>query len=100
MTRLPLNLSSSSSSSLPVELGTDWWNEIDESTQWQDGIFFFLCAAYALVSTVALIQLIRIEVRVPEYGWTTQKVFHLMNFIVNGGELLPSYDFFGNLVFM
>ncbi|KAA8520046.1 hypothetical protein F0562_014280 [Nyssa sinensis] len=38
----------------------------------------------ALVSTVALIQLIRIELRVPEYGWTTQKVFHLMNFIVNG----------------
>lgn len=31
------------------------------------------------------IQLIRIELRVPEYGWTTQKVFHLMNFIVNGG---------------
>jgi len=22
--------------------------------------------------------------RVPEYGWTTQKVFHLMNFVVNG----------------
>ncbi len=33
------------------------------------------------------IQLIRIELRVPEYGWTTQKVFHLLNFIVNGGEL-------------
>lgn len=31
------------------------------------------------------IQLIRIELRVPEFGWTTQKVFHLMNFIVNGG---------------
>lgn len=34
----------------------------------------------------AQIQLIRIELRVPEYGWTTQKVFHLMNFIVNGGD--------------
>lgn len=33
------------------------------------------------------IQLIRIELRVPEYGWTTQKVFHLMNFIVNGGDV-------------
>jgi hypothetical protein len=31
------------------------------------------------------VQLIRIELRVPEYGWTTQKVFHLLNFIVNGG---------------
>ncbi|KAL8107774.1 tobamovirus multiplication protein 1 [Apium graveolens] len=65
-------------------MSSDWWVEINESTQWQDAIFFSLCAAYALVSAVALIQLIRIEVRVPEYGWTTQKVFHLMNFIVNG----------------
>lgn len=45
------------------------------------------------------IQLIRIELRVPEYGWTTQKVFHLMNFIVNGGDLWKSclnlvYKFF------
>ncbi|RVW73927.1 Tobamovirus multiplication protein 1 [Vitis vinifera] len=30
------------------------------------------------------VQLFRIQFRVPEYGWTTQKVFHLMNFIVNG----------------
>lgn len=65
-------------------MSSDWWVEINGSIQWQDAIFFALCAAYALVSAVALIQLIRIEVRVPEYGWTTQKVFHLMNFIVNG----------------
>ncbi|KAK9227191.1 hypothetical protein WN943_012240 [Citrus x changshan-huyou] len=80
ITGMPLNSSSS-------ELGTvltSWWAEINESSQWQDGIFYSLCAAYALVSSVALIQLIRIELRVPEYGWTTQKVFHLMNFIVNG----------------
>ena len=25
----------------------------------------------------------RIQVRVPEYGWTTQKVFHLLNFLVS-----------------
>ncbi|KAL8462740.1 hypothetical protein ACS0TY_033673 [Phlomoides rotata] len=62
----------------------NWWDEINESIKWQDGLFFTLCAVYALVSSVALIQLIRIELRVPEYGWTTQKVFHLMNFIVNG----------------
>lgn len=30
--------------------------------------------------------------RVPEYGWTTQKVFHLMNFIVNGGDILNFGD--------
>lgn len=34
------------------------------------------------------IQLVRIQMRVPEYGWTTQKVFHLMNFLVNGGKHL------------
>ncbi|OWM83463.1 hypothetical protein CDL15_Pgr012944 [Punica granatum] len=71
----------------PAEVGvlvSDWWDEVNESIQWQDGIFYSLCGAYALVASVALIQLIRIELRVPEYGWTTQKVFHLMNFIVNG----------------
>ncbi|KAK8501929.1 hypothetical protein V6N12_019668 [Hibiscus sabdariffa] len=63
---------------------SSWWDEINESTHWQDGIFYTLCAAYALVSSVALIQLIRMELRVPEYSWTPQKVFHLMNVIVNG----------------
>ncbi|KAI9123869.1 hypothetical protein K1719_005169 [Acacia pycnantha] len=63
---------------------SDWWDEINDSSLWQDAIYYFLCAAYALVSLVALVQLIRIELRVPEYGWTTQKIFHLMNFIVNG----------------
>ncbi|CAH9093529.1 unnamed protein product [Cuscuta epithymum] len=62
----------------------NWWDKINESVKWQDGIFYSLCGAYALVSAVALIQLIRIELRVPEFGWTTQKVFHIMNFIVNG----------------
>ncbi|KAJ9562911.1 hypothetical protein OSB04_008071 [Centaurea solstitialis] len=77
MTRMLLGIPSPSSSS-------NWWEEVNESRSWQDGIFFTLCGFYALVSTIALIQLIRIEIRVPEYGWTTQKVFHLMNFIVNG----------------
>ncbi|KAK3146871.1 hypothetical protein QOZ80_3BG0273810 [Eleusine coracana subsp. coracana] len=61
-----------------------WWEDVNESPAWQDGAFFSLSAAYAFVSAVALIQLIRIQLRVPEFGWTTQKVFHLMNFIVNG----------------
>ncbi|KAL6329992.1 hypothetical protein AAG906_039907 [Vitis piasezkii] len=82
----------------------DWWKEIDESEQWQQGIFYTLCASYALVSMIALKlfipstcflnflndlimpnfrynSLIQLST---EYGWTTQKVFHLMNFIVNG----------------
>ncbi|CAN1196970.1 Tobamovirus multiplication protein 1 [Linum perenne] len=71
-----------------VGLAGSWWNEINESTQWQDGIFYTLSGAFSLVSLIALIQLIRIELRVPEYGWTTQKVFHLMNFIVNGVRAL------------
>ncbi|CAI0407167.1 unnamed protein product [Linum tenue] len=71
-----------------VGLAGGWWNEINESTQWQDGIFYTLSGAFSLVSLIALIQLIRIELRVPEYGWTTQKVFHLMNFIVNGVRAL------------
>ncbi|KAF5731935.1 putative virion binding protein [Tripterygium wilfordii] len=61
-----------------------WWDEMEESADLQRGIFYFLCACYALLSFVALVQLIRIQLRVPEYGWTTQKVFHLMNFLVNG----------------
>ncbi|KAL5182416.1 Tobamovirus multiplication protein 1 [Glycine soja] len=61
-----------------------WWQQVNASTRCQDAVFYFLCAAYALVSSTALIQLVRIQVRVPEYGWTTQKIFHLMNFIVNG----------------
>lgn len=85
MTRLPfLNLIGVTTAPSSAPSDDDWWNEINESTQWQDGIFYSLCAAYSLVSIIALIQLIRIQRRVPEYGWTTQKVFHLMNFIVNG----------------
>ncbi|KAF7008760.1 hypothetical protein CFC21_023452 [Triticum aestivum] len=81
-------VSSSSSSAALVAAGNaalrGWWEEVNESPAWQDGAFFSLTAAYALVSAVALIQLVRIQRRVPEFGWTTQKVFHLMNFVVNG----------------
>ncbi|XP_071717448.1 tobamovirus multiplication protein 1-like [Rutidosis leptorrhynchoides] len=69
---------------LGLNLLNEWWNGIDESQKWQDGVFYALCAFYALVSLIALVQLVRIQMRVPEYGWTTQKVFHLMNFVVNG----------------
>jgi hypothetical protein len=36
-------------------LVSNWWDEINESTRWQDGIFYTLCALYALVSSVALV---------------------------------------------
>jgi len=47
----------------------------------------WISVKYSLHSDLQ-IQLIRIQLRVPEIGWTTQKVFHLMNFIVNGGNVL------------
>lgn len=51
MLRMPVQLA-------PMEvvgLVGNWWDEINESTRWQDGIFYALCAAYALVSSVALV---------------------------------------------
>ncbi|CAN6304499.1 unnamed protein product, partial [Urochloa humidicola] len=79
----PLEVAAAAAGGLALAL-RGWWEEVNGSPAWQDGAFFSLTAAYALVSAVALIQLIRIQLRVPEIGWTTQKVFHLMNFIVNG----------------
>ncbi|KAL2937291.1 Tobamovirus multiplication protein 1 [Bienertia sinuspersici] len=70
---------------------TDWWNEMMElegprnpNPNSNNGVYYALCVSYALVAIVALVQIIRIQMRVPEYGWTTQKAFHLMNLIVNG----------------
>ncbi|KAL8234601.1 hypothetical protein R6Q59_020701 [Mikania micrantha] len=67
-----------------ISLLNELWNGIEQSQNWKEGVFYALCGAYALVSLIALVQLVRIQMRVPEYGWTTQKVFHLMNFVVNG----------------
>ncbi|KAG7011401.1 Tobamovirus multiplication protein 1 [Cucurbita argyrosperma subsp. argyrosperma] len=67
--------------------GLEWWNGIDESEQWQKGIYSALSSSYGLLSIIALVQLIRIQIRVPEFEWTTQKGFHLMNFIVNGCKI-------------
>ncbi|XP_042501889.1 tobamovirus multiplication protein 3-like [Macadamia integrifolia] len=62
---------------------SNWWDDINNSPVWQNRIFHVLAVLYGLVGAIALIQLIRIELRVPEYGWTTQKVFHFLNFLVN-----------------
>jgi hypothetical protein len=40
-----------------VQWASQWWDEINESTKWQDGIFYTLSAAYALVAAVALVSL-------------------------------------------
>lgn len=36
--------------------------------------FYGLSGGYGLIALVATVQLVRIQLRVPEYGWTTQKV--------------------------
>ncbi|KAJ8453045.1 hypothetical protein Cgig2_014808 [Carnegiea gigantea] len=66
----------------------------DGSKDLEEGVYYTLCACYALVAFVALVQLVRIQMRVPEYGWTTQKVFHFMNFIVNGRKRSETIHFF------
>lgn len=48
----------------------------------EHGTFIGLAIAYTTLAIIALLQLIRISQRVPEYGWTTQKVFHLLNLFV------------------
>ncbi|KAG9442357.1 hypothetical protein H6P81_018211 [Aristolochia fimbriata] len=67
-----------------VRGASGWWDDVNNSEVWQDRIFHTLAVLFGVVSAVALIQLVRIELRVPEYGWTTQKVFHFLNFLVNG----------------
>ncbi|XP_076927498.1 tobamovirus multiplication protein 3-like [Bidens hawaiensis] len=62
----------------------DWWDAFNNSSISQDWTCIILAGLYGVVSVVALVQLIRIQLRVPEYGWTTQKVFHLLNVLVNG----------------
>ncbi|CAL9749218.1 unnamed protein product [Musa acuminata subsp. burmannicoides] len=82
--RQGLRLMDSSSAVLALRTASAWWDEVNDSNLWQDRIFHALSLLFGLISAVALIQLIRIECRVPEFGWTTQKVFHLLNFLVNG----------------
>ncbi|XP_075506371.1 tobamovirus multiplication protein 3-like isoform X2 [Primulina tabacum] len=73
----------SASAALNLKDAMNWWDVVNESPAWQDSIFHVLAALYGIVATVALVQLVRIQFRVPEYGWTTQKVFHFLNFFVN-----------------
>uniref|UniRef100_A0A7C9F126 THH1/TOM1/TOM3 domain-containing protein n=1 Tax=Opuntia streptacantha TaxID=393608 RepID=A0A7C9F126_OPUST len=66
-----------------------WWNRMmDGNKDWQKGVYLSLCACSAVLALIGLVQLIRIQLRAPDCGWTTQKVFHLMNFIVNGCRAL------------
>ena len=40
---------------LQLKAASDWWDEVDESLKWQDGIYYALCAAYSLVAAVDLV---------------------------------------------
>ncbi|KAF7132406.1 hypothetical protein RHSIM_Rhsim09G0075100 [Rhododendron simsii] len=71
---------------------SNWWDQINKSPAWQDRIFHVLAALYGVVAVVALVQLVRIQLRVPEYGWTTQKVFHFLNFLVNGVPQFTAFE--------
>lgn len=51
-----------------------WWERIDKDENWRYYSFVGLAVAYGIVATGAIVQLVRIQMRVPEYGWTTQKV--------------------------
>ncbi|KAK7273957.1 hypothetical protein RIF29_15025 [Crotalaria pallida] len=73
---------------LELTESSSWWQYIDESPAWQDHIFHSLSVLYGIVAAIALVQLVRIQLRVPEYGWTTQKVFHFLNCLVNGVRCL------------
>ncbi|XP_010476507.1 PREDICTED: protein TOM THREE HOMOLOG 1 [Camelina sativa] len=85
-------MSSSSAAAAIVALNLkeakNWWSDVNESPMWQDRIFHILAVLYGIVSVIAVVQLVRIQLRVPEYGWTTQKVFHFLNFLVNGVRAL------------
>ncbi|XP_010554349.1 PREDICTED: protein TOM THREE HOMOLOG 1 isoform X3 [Tarenaya hassleriana] len=86
LTSSPPGMMSSAAAVMALNLkdASSWWSDVNESPVWQDRIFHVLAVLYGIVSFVALIQLVRIQLRVPEYGWTTQKVFHFLNFLVNG----------------
>ncbi|GAU34125.1 hypothetical protein TSUD_66040, partial [Trifolium subterraneum] len=71
----------------PIQL----WNEINDSDQWHKGVYHTLCAAYAIVSFIALVQLVRIQMRVPEYGWTTQKALEQVLMEVPGLLFFSTY---------
>ncbi|KAI5447241.1 variant 2, E3 ubiquitin-protein ligase tom1 [Lathyrus oleraceus] len=77
-----------------------WWNRFTDSTLSHIPFFYALCAAYSLISFIALIQLIRIELRVPEYVRALVFGFHARIFFLHPKVLtlvlldLPGLVFF------
>ncbi|KAK9059951.1 hypothetical protein SSX86_020655 [Deinandra increscens subsp. villosa] len=84
MGRALFDLFNDEASMYALKSAYDWWEEFNNSPILQDWSFYVLAALYGVVTLVALVQLIRIQLRAQEYGWTTQKVFHFLNVLVNG----------------
>nr|GEY70648.1 tobamovirus multiplication protein 3-like [Tanacetum cinerariifolium] len=61
-------------------------DELNHCPVLQDRMFHVLATLYGFVAVVAMVQSIMIERRVPEYRWTTQKIFHLSIFLVNAAR--------------
>lgn len=61
----------------------EWWDSLENNPALQLYTNYAIGLAYGAIALIALIQLVRIQLRVPEYGWTTQKVFHLLNALVS-----------------
>lgn len=57
----------------------DAYFELEVSVGESELLAYILAVLYLSLGATALVQLIRIQLRLPEYGWTTQKVFHLLN---------------------
>nr|GEV53297.1 tobamovirus multiplication protein 3-like [Tanacetum cinerariifolium] len=62
------------------------WDELHHSLVLQGRMFHVLATFYGFVAIVALVQSIRIQLRVQVYGWTIQKIFHLSIFLVNAAR--------------
>lgn len=64
----------------------NWKSTIDflESGCYRDApcIYFILGGAYLVLAVAALVQFIRIQLRLSDSGWTLQKAFHIFNVIL------------------
>ncbi|KXZ49923.1 hypothetical protein GPECTOR_19g374 [Gonium pectorale] len=79
MRELVLNDSAVSSLGFPFP---EWWRNLEKNEALQTYSNYGIGGAYGVIGLIAFVQLIRLQIRVPEYGWTTQKVFHLLNGLV------------------
>jgi hypothetical protein len=48
-------------------------------------IVYVLAGLYALLVVLPLIQLLRVQIRVPGLGWTTQKIFLFLTILSSAG---------------